>query len=73
MDAADGDTSAGRRVISTPTRHQFYTVRIIGDRAEPAFKASGDITSMANADGYFEIPVGVDLVEEGTPVTVTLF
>jgi len=62
-----------RRVISTPTRHQFYTVRIIGDRAEPAFKASGDITSMANADGYFEIPVGVDLVEEGTPVTVTLF
>ena len=62
-----------RRVISTPTRHQFYTVRIIGDGAEPAFKASGDITSMANADGYFEIPVGVDLVEEGTPVTVTLF
>jgi molybdenum cofactor synthesis domain-containing protein len=62
-----------RRVASTPTRHQFYTVRIVGDRAEPAFKASGDITSMANADGYFEIPVGVDLVEEGTPVTVTLF
>ena len=62
-----------RRVVSTPTRHQFYTVRIVGDRAEPAFKASGDITSMANADGYFEIPVGVDLVEEGTPVTVTLF
>ena len=62
-----------RRVISTPTRHQFYTVRIIGDRAEPAFKASGDITSMANADGYFEIPVGIDLVEEGAPVTVTLF
>jgi molybdopterin molybdotransferase len=62
-----------RRVLSTPTRHQFYTVRIVGDLAEPAFKASGDITSMANADGYFEIPVGVELVDEGTPVTVTLF
>ena len=45
----------------------------LGALLMPAFKASGDITSMANADGYFEIPVGVDLVEEGTPVTVTLF
>jgi molybdopterin molybdotransferase len=62
-----------KRVVSTPSRHQFYTVRIVDKRAEPAFKASGDITSMANADGYFEIPVGVDVVEEGTPVTVTLF
>jgi molybdenum cofactor synthesis domain-containing protein len=62
-----------KRVVSTPTRHQFYTVRIADGRAEPAFKASGDITSMANADGYFEIPVGVDVVEAGTMVTVVLF
>ena len=62
-----------RRVQSTPSRHQFYTVRIVDNRAEPAFKASGDITSMANADGYFEIPIGIDAVAEGTPVTVTLF
>jgi molybdenum cofactor synthesis domain-containing protein len=62
-----------KRVVSTPSRHQFYTVRIVNERAEPAFKASGDITSMANADGYFEIPVGVDVVEEGTPVMVKLF
>jgi molybdopterin molybdotransferase len=62
-----------RAVVSTPTRHQFYTVRIADGRAEPAFKASGDITSMANADGYFEIPIGIEIVEAGTPVTVTLF
>jgi molybdenum cofactor synthesis domain-containing protein len=61
------------RVVSTPNRHQFYTVRIVNERAAPAFKASGDITSMANADGYFEIPVGVDAVEAGTIVEVKLF
>src|SRR5205085_2623621 len=43
-----------RRVVSTTGRHQFYTVRIVDGRAEPAFKASGDITSMAHADGYIE-------------------
>ena len=43
-------------IVSTTGRHQFYTVRLVDGRAEPAFKASGDITSMANADGYIEIP-----------------
>jgi len=62
-----------RRVGSVPDRHQFYTVRLVEGRAEPAFKGSGEITSMANADGYFEIPVGVDAVEAGTEITVTLF
>jgi molybdopterin molybdotransferase len=63
----------GRRIASTPNRHQFYTVRIVDGRAEPAFKASGDITSMANADGYIEIPIGTDAVDEGTLVAVKLF
>ena len=62
-----------RRVTSAPGRHQFYTVRIADGRAEPAFKASGDITSMANADGYIEIPAGTEVVEAGTMVTVKLF
>jgi molybdenum cofactor synthesis domain-containing protein len=61
------------RIASTPNRHQFYTVRIAGGQAEPAFKASGDITSMAEADGYIEIPAGVESVEAGTAVTVKLF
>jgi molybdopterin molybdotransferase len=62
-----------RRVVSTTGRHQFYTVRVENGMAEPAFKASGDITSMALADGYIEIPVRVDVVEAGELVDVKLF
>ncbi|HYN07764.1 MAG TPA: gephyrin-like molybdotransferase Glp [Vicinamibacterales bacterium] len=62
-----------RRIVSTTGRHQFYTVRLVDGRAEPAFKASGDITSMAHADGYIEIPAQTDVVEAGTTVTVKLF
>ena len=61
------------RVQSTPNRHQIYTVRLVDGRAAPAFKGSGDITSMAYADGYIEIAPEVDAVEEGTIVEVTLF
>jgi molybdopterin molybdotransferase len=62
-----------RRVASSAGRHQFYTVRLAGEYAEPAFKASGDITSLAHADGYVEIPSDVTAIEAGTPVKVTLF
>jgi molybdenum cofactor synthesis domain-containing protein len=62
-----------RRIASANARHQFYTVRLTDEGAEPAFKASGDITSMAHADGYIEIPAGTDVVEAGTVVGVTLF
>jgi molybdenum cofactor synthesis domain-containing protein len=62
-----------RRIVSTTGRHQFYTVRIEDGTAVPAFKGSGDITSMAHADGYVEIPAAVDIVEAGEPVDITLF
>jgi molybdenum cofactor synthesis domain-containing protein len=62
-----------RRVVSTTGRHQFYTVRIEHGMAVPAFKGSGDITSMSQADGYFEIPAQTDLVEAGEMVDVKLF
>jgi molybdenum cofactor synthesis domain-containing protein len=61
-----------RAVTSPPDRHQFYTVRLDGTLATPAFKGSGDITSMT-ADGYFEVPVGVSHVDAGQEVVVTLF
>ena len=67
------DAPLARRIVSTTGRHQFYTVKLVDGRAEPAFKASGDITSMANADGYIEIPAQTDVVEAGTTVTVKLF
>ncbi len=64
---------AAQRFVSTPGRHQFYTVRVVDGRAVPAFKASGDITSMSQADGYIEIPARTDIVEEGETVEVQLF
>jgi molybdenum cofactor synthesis domain-containing protein len=62
-----------RRIVSTTGRHQFYTVRISDGAAVPAFKGSGDITSMAHADGYIEIPAQTDIVEAGELVNVNLF
>jgi molybdopterin molybdotransferase len=63
----------GQRIVSTTGRHQFYTVRIVDGQAMPAFKASGDITSMSQADGYIEIPAQTDIVEKGEVVNVRLF
>ena len=60
------------RVVDDRSASVLYGALVDG-RAEPAFKASGDITSMANADGYIEIPAETDIVEAGTMVTVTLF
>jgi len=62
-----------RRVVSTKDRHQFYSVRVVDGMAVPAFKASGDITSMSQADGYFEIAAQTDVVDQGELVEVTLF
>ncbi len=66
-------TKISRRVVSTLGRHQFLTVKIEKDMAVPVFKESGAITSMANADGYIEIPINVDLVEKDETVEVKLF
>jgi len=62
------------RVLKSPVdRLQFYPVRLDGDRAVPVFKGSGDVTSLSDADGYVEVPVGVAQVEPGTRVVVTLY
>jgi molybdenum cofactor synthesis domain-containing protein len=63
----------GRRVTSPIGRHQFYTVRLRDGVALPAFKGSGEITSLSEADGFFEIPPEQGVVEEGASVEVTLF
>lgn len=62
-----------RRVVSTLGRRQFLTVKIENNKAVPVFKESGAITSMANADGYIEIPENVDLIEKDENVEVKLF
>ena len=48
-------------------------MRLTDGSAHPAFKGSGDITSLSQADGYIEIPADQDMVEAGTLVEVTLF
>jgi molybdopterin molybdotransferase len=63
----------GRRIASPAGRHQFYTVRVQEGVALPAFKGSGDITSLSRADGYIEIPATESVVEEGTVVDVIFF
>jgi molybdenum cofactor synthesis domain-containing protein len=63
----------GQKVTSTVGRHQFYSVRMENGVAMPAFKGSGDITSMSQADGYIEIATDIEVVEKDALVEVTLF
>ena len=60
-------------VANTSGRHVFFSVRIEEGVAVPAFKGSGEITSLSRADGYIEIPPDVPQVEAGSPVTVRMF
>ncbi|MGQ9596112.1 MAG: molybdopterin-binding protein [Thermoproteota archaeon] len=62
-----------RRVVSTLGRRFFLTVRLRNGEAEPVFKESSAITSMAEADGYVVIPENADTVEKGDWVEVHLF
>ncbi len=63
----------GRRIVSQAGRLQFYTVKIGNGVAMPAFKGSGEITSLSQADGYIQIPADKSVVDEGEVVEVTLF
>jgi molybdenum cofactor synthesis domain-containing protein len=71
-----GDTvkaKLSRGVPGSTGRRQFLTVKLVGDEAVSVFKESGAITSIAEADGYIEIPENIDMLEKGDIVTVTLF
>ena len=57
-------------MTSPANRHQFLPVRIEGELAWPTFKGSGEITSLSQADGYVEIPVGVARLDAGVDVEV---
>jgi len=63
----------GRRIVSQAGRLQFYTVKLEHGVAMPAFKGSGEITSLSQADGYIQIPADQSVLEEGSAVDVTLF
>jgi molybdenum cofactor synthesis domain-containing protein len=59
-----------RSIKAEGEREQFYSVHIEKGEAVPVFKQSGDITSMAYANGYIIIPIGTKLLNSGTEVTV---
>ncbi len=63
----------GKQFVSGSGREQFLPVKLKNGRAYPTFKKSGDITSLAKADGYVILPVNLDVIEEGEEVAVTLF
>ncbi len=62
-----------RRVVSSVGRQQYMPVSLKDGLAHLAYKQSGAITSMAHADGYFEISENVENIEKGTEVDITLF
>jgi molybdenum cofactor synthesis domain-containing protein len=63
----------GKQFVSGSGREQFLPVKLKNGKAYPTFKKSGDITSLAMADGYIILPVNLDVIEEDEEVTVTLF
>jgi molybdopterin biosynthesis enzyme len=65
------------RVLSARGRRELIPVRLLeknGEKfAEPILKGSGAITSLSTADGYIEVPLEREMVEEGEVVEVKLF
>jgi molybdopterin molybdotransferase len=61
------------KIFSSVGRHQLFTVRLDGGLVQPAYKESGDITSLSAADGYVEIPPTVEILDAGEEVEVVLF
>jgi molybdopterin biosynthesis enzyme len=70
---------AGQRMFSAKGRRTFVMVKLLFDEngrliAEPVEGgASGAITTLANADGFVEIPENEQFVDADEEVTVTLF
>lgn len=59
-----------RRYHSARGRSHFVLVKIEGNIAHPILKDSGAITALAEADGYFEVPKTVEIMEKGEEVKV---
>ena len=59
-----------RRYHSARGRSHFVLVKIEGDIAHPILKDSGAITALAEADGYFEVPKNVEIIEKDEEIKV---
>lgn len=78
MEAPKVNAVAGMRMFSAKGRRTFVMValrkdkqgRLVADAVEPG--ASGAITTLARADGFVELAEGVQFVDEGEEVAVSL-
>jgi molybdenum cofactor synthesis domain-containing protein len=65
------------KILSARGRRELVPVRLVRKKrehhAEPLFKGSGAITALALADGYIDVPLELEIVEEGSIVEVILF
>jgi len=61
-----------RRYHSARGRSQYALVKIEDNMAHPILKDSGAITALAEADGYFEVPKNVEIIQEGSEIEVYL-
>ncbi|NYB51173.1 MAG: molybdopterin molybdenumtransferase MoeA [Methanobacteriaceae archaeon] len=59
-----------RRYHSARGRSQLVLVKIQGNVAHPILKDSGAITALAEADGYFEVPKNVEIIEKDEKIKV---
>ncbi|MGQ9788034.1 MAG: molybdenum cofactor synthesis domain-containing protein [Candidatus Hadarchaeaceae archaeon] len=65
------------KILSARGRRELIPVKLLRrdgqNFAEPILKGSGAITSLSTADGYFEVPLEREIVDEGETVEVKLF
>jgi len=65
------------KILSARGRREFVPVELVrggeGLSARPILKGSGAITVLSEADGYIEVPLEEEIIEEGEMVRVVLF
>jgi molybdenum cofactor synthesis domain-containing protein len=65
------------KILSAKGRREFVPVQLVreskGLDARPILKGSGAISALSAADGYVEVPLEVEIVNEGEFVKVVLF
>ena len=66
----------GRKILSVKGRRELVPVKLVKKGrellAEPLMKGSGAITALSMADGYVEVPLEQEIVDEGEVVEVVL-
>lgn len=60
-------------LASPKGKRHFVPVRLRGEEAENVFRESDATTSLANADGFIEIPEATERLPRGSPVNVRPF